>query len=137
MKHLVGFFLLLWFPWFAMAAQVINTQMQLASLTTHSTSNTTLSVEISHHAEQTSMAHCHMSGMESQLTSHHPSTLDSKSHTHHDCKVCGFCVVSNGVAQTTNSLPQFAKFNPLPKARLTVHFHTQTYPPAVKPPILV
>lgn len=133
MRRVICLFLLLWFPLFAMAAQVMSTKMQLASLpSSHLNHNQSVAVEAPSKTMETGMVNCHMSEM-SDDSSKAPSTSHQSKH---DCKLCGFCVMSNGMAQFTNVLPQFVHFDRLPSDSFFLIFHSQRYSPAVKPPIL-
>jgi hypothetical protein len=127
MKKRLCIFLICWLPCFVMAANGMAMQMLLSQAN-----------PVSHqvHEEHTS----HVMDAKSEMPCHqheavHGSAKPSSSKAHH-CDVCGFCAISGGVAH----------FHVVPDLNLTVSrsaaplflaapVHSQTYPPAIKPPI--
>lgn len=122
MKKRLCIFLICWLPCFVMAANVMAMQMLLSQANA-----------VSQHAHDEHASH--MAGMSEMPCHQHDSPKPSSSKAHH-CDVCGFCAISGGVAH----------FYAVPDLGLTVSrsaaplflaapVHSQTYPPAIKPPI--
>jgi len=105
-----------------MAANVMSLQMVLAEQASIITVQASLDEMPCHH-----MADEHQ-GM--QHSADHQTTVK------HHCTVCGFCMVTTGVAHLdafpTVSLIAQSSVAPLFAADPV---HSQTYPPAIKPPI--
>ncbi|QDC44456.1 hypothetical protein [Methylophilus medardicus] len=121
-KH-ICLLLILWLPCFVMAANVMSLQMALAQQSL----STTVDRQMPCHQHAAEHAH-------TQATAQH-SPPHQAPMSHH-CTVCGFCLVSAGLAHL-NTFPQVIlsaqpTSTPLFEADPV---HTQTYPPAIKPPI--
>jgi hypothetical protein len=122
MRKRLCLFLICWLPCFVMAANVMSLQMALAE---HP-------VSITAQAQQDEMP-CHDMADEHQGMHHasdHPTTAK------HHCTVCGFCMVTTGVAH----LDAFPGVSIIAQSSAAPLFaadpvHSQTYPPAIKPPI--
>jgi hypothetical protein len=126
MKKRVCIFLICWLPCFVLAANVMSMQMLLAQ--TVPVSQGIEAGHASHDVQEMSEMPCHQHPAE-----HSPDGIAPK--THH-CDICGFCAVSSGVAHfhVLAHLPATAASTVAP-LYLAAPVHSQTYPPAIKPPI--
>lgn len=124
MKKLFCLWLILWLPCFGMATSVMSMQMQLAEL----------AAPVSVAAEDMPCHHTHTQSSDMQ---HHDDFTSSSTH-HHHCNVCGYCMLSSGVARldrfptlqlgiTSAQVPLF----------LALPVYSLTFPPAIKPPISI
>jgi hypothetical protein len=104
-----------------MAANVMSMQMVLSQL-------------------QPLAAHMHTSASEMPCHQHATDAAETVSETStpqpHHCDVCGFCVISGGVAHfhALPHLPLIASGSAAPLF-LAAPVHSLSYPPAIKPPI--
>jgi len=126
MRKRLCLLLICWLPCFVMAANVMSLQMALAERAIANTS-------------QTQAMPCHYMaehGMEADSHASHAATDDPAPANHHACTVCGFCVISTGVAHL-DAFPRIAVLTQSAAAPLFAAdpVHSQTYPPAIKPPI--
>jgi hypothetical protein len=127
MKKRLCIFLICWLPCFVMAANVMAMQMLIA--------------QANPVAQQAHDTHAtHKMGAMSEMPCHehqaaHDSGTTTSSKAHH-CDVCGFCAISGGVAHF-HVIPDLAFTTSRSVAPLFVAapVHSQTYPPAIKPPI--
>lgn len=125
MRKRLCLLLICWLPCFVMAANVMSLQMTLAGQM--------LAMKASQQVEMP----CHqMAG-----TDVVPSTVRTDVPAHHapvkqHCTVCGFCMVSAGVAHldTFPHVVILAQSDTAP-AFMAAPVHSHTYPPAIKPPI--
>jgi hypothetical protein len=126
MKKRLCLFLICWLPWFVMAANVMAMQMLLPQAPV---SQYMHDEHPSHEMEAMSEMPCH------QHEAMHASEKTSSSKAHH-CDVCGFCAISGGVAHfdAVSNLDLIASSSAAPLF-MAAPVHSQTYPPAVKPPI--
>ncbi|HWU67163.1 MAG TPA: hypothetical protein VNZ84_09135 [Methylophilus sp.] len=122
MRKRLCLFLICWFPCFVMAANVMSMQMALAQ---HALPNM---VQV-----QSAEMPCHHMADASHETQH---TTEQHAPGNHSCTVCGFCMVSTGVAHL-DLFPSISIIVQSAAAPLYVAdpVHSQTYPPAIKPPI--
>jgi hypothetical protein len=122
MKKFICIFLAVWLPLFISAAGATSLQMTLANVDAQSQATT---IEIP-------PCHQHMASS-SEKTQQNDETPSKQ---HHLCAVCGFCVVTSGFASLTHAfnLQTVTLTSPQPLSFVAV-FHSQTYPPAIKPPI--
>jgi hypothetical protein len=123
MKKMLCIILMLWLPCFVMAASVMSMQMQLAELPTMQP-EMTLAM-----ADEMPCHHDHASP--------HTQPASTPVAQHH-CGVCGYCVISGSIAP----LPTVAFFGlnsltSLAPLFMATPVHSQTYPPAIKPPIFM
>lgn len=122
MRKRLCLLLICWLPCFVMAANVMSLQMALAEQTFISTAQ----------AQHDEMPCHHMADEHQDM---HHAAGDQTTSKHH-CTVCGFCMVTTGVAHLdafpTVSLIAQSSAAPLFAADPV---HSQTYPPAIKPPI--
>ncbi|HSH86577.1 MAG: hypothetical protein ACAH08_06530, partial [Methylophilus sp.] len=127
MKKRLCIFLICWLPCFVMAANVMAMQMLIAQ--TNPVSQEAHDTHTSHQMEAMSEMPCH----EHQAPHESDSTASSKAH---HCDVCGFCAISGGVAHF-HTAPDLAFTTSRSVAPLfmAAPVHSQTYPPAIKPPI--
>jgi hypothetical protein len=127
MKKRLCIFLICWLPCFVMAANVMAMQMLLAQA--NSVSQQLYDTHASHEINAMSEMPCH------EHEAAHDSATTTSSKAHH-CDACGFCAISGGVAH----------FHAVPVLAITASrsatplfmvepVHSQTYPPAIKPPI--
>jgi len=105
-----------------MAANVMSLQMALAEQ----------ALTITAQAQQSEMPCHHMADDDQNM--HHSAEDDATSQ--HHCTVCGFCMVTTGVAH----LDAFPNVSLIAQSSAAPLFavdpvHSQTYPPAIKPPI--
>jgi len=109
-------------PCFVMAANVMSLQMALAE-------HALTSVAQAPSAEMP----CHHMADDHQQMQH---ATDDHAPAKHHCTVCGFCMVSTGVAHL-ETFPRVAIIVQTAAAPLfeADPVHSQTYPPAIKPPI--
>lgn len=114
MKRLICILLIGWLPCFSVVAQAMALQMQTQEFVDN----------------QQSMMACHEHGDQGQ--SDHKTLPET-----HRCQVCGFCVVTSGVADIDFQPQISTQFSAAGKLPLfAAVFHSLTYPPAIKPPIL-
>jgi hypothetical protein len=126
MRKRLCLLLICWLPCFVMAANVMSFQMALAE-------------QVIATNDQTQAMPCHhmaAHSTEADGPAGHDSTGDHAPASHHACTVCGFCVMSTGVAR----LDAFPRIAILTQSAAVPLFaadpvHSQTYPPAIKPPI--
>lgn len=128
MRKRLCLLLICWLPSFVMAANVMSLQMALAEQLTATTVQTQQEMPCHHMA--TEQAHAAMDA------DHHHATGEHAAASHHPCNVCGFCVISAGVAHL-DAFPRVSIMTQSATAPLFVAdpVHSQTYPPAIKPPI--
>ena len=99
-----------------MAANVMSVQMQLAQ-----------TMDAHMHAAMAEMP-CHHDAMK-----HEPASQDAQPH---HCAVCGYCVISSGAATLHFSPTGFVAQARMPMPQfVSLPVHSQTYPPAIRPPI--
>lgn len=122
MKKMICIVLLAWLPLFVSAAGAASLQMTLDN---HN---------INTHNSDSAEPACHQHSVVDQ-SKEAPNQLP-KGH-HHFCSACGFCAVANGFVHLA---PQItvppSHLSPIQPALFTIAVHSQTYPPAIKPPIL-
>lgn len=134
MRKRLCLFLICWLPCFVMAANVMSLQMTLAdrafNLAAHTVASHDLSAQVQSQAE--AMPCHHMA----DAHEHAMPEGDSEVAPGHQCSVCGFCMVSTGVAdlQAFPAVVFFAQSHAAPLFEADP-VHSQTYPPAIKPPI--
>jgi len=123
MRKRICLFLILWLPCFVMAANVMSLQMALAP----QSQSTAVDKQMPCHLHAAEPASTQATAPHS---SSHPAPMS------HHCTVCGFCLVSTGLAHL-NTFPQVVLLAQPASAPLfeADPVHTQTYPPAIKPPI--
>lgn len=124
MKKRLCIFLICWLPCLGMAANVMSMQMMLSQIVPVSQA-----IESDHDMQAMTEMPCHQH--EADTT----SGETAKPKAHH-CDVCGFCAISSGVAHfpALSHLPLIALSSAEPLF-LAAPVHSQTYPPAIKPPI--
>lgn len=110
-----------------MAANVMSLQMVLAEQVIATTAQSRQEMPCHHMAAEQADVDMHAG---------HPAAGDHAPASHHGCTVCGFCVISTGVAH----LDAFPRIFPMTQSAATPLFvadpvHSQTYPPAIRPPI--
>lgn len=115
-----------------MAANVMSLQMALAEQTFTSTAQAQHDEMPCHHMADEHQG-MHHSADDQTAGDHAPG--DQTSSKHH-CTVCGFCMVTTGVAH----LDAFPTVSLIAQSSVAPLFavdpvHSQTYPPAIKPPI--
>ncbi|WP_176755220.1 DUF2946 family protein [Methylophilus rhizosphaerae] len=122
MRKRLCLFLICWLPCFVMAANVMSLQMALAE-------QAWSSVAQPHQAE---MPCHHMAGDQQEKQ----QAADHHAPASHHCTVCGFCMASTGVAHL-DTFPHVSIIAQTAAAPLfeAAPVHSQTYPPAIKPPI--
>ncbi|MGP1717758.1 MAG: hypothetical protein ACTS9Y_11315 [Methylophilus sp.] len=128
MKKRLCIFLICWLPCFVMAASVMSMQMMLSQLSLE----TQQAAAHAHDAQAMSEMPCH-----EHQSAHSSETANETSTTQiHHCDVCGFCAISGGVAHfhALSNLPLLALSSAAPLF-MGAPVHSQTYPPAIKPPI--
>lgn len=127
MRKRLCLLLICWFPCFVMAANVMSLQMALAEQLNATMVQTQQEMPCHHMA--TEQAHAAMDAGHHANGAHAPAS-------HHPCSVCGFCVISAGVAHL-DAFPRVSIMTQSATAPLFVAdpVHSQTYPPAIKPPI--
>jgi hypothetical protein len=114
MKKLICLVLVFWLPLFFVAANAMALEMALPS---HVKTSSAMEMP------------CHN-------TQHNQHQSDLPSSKHH-CAVCGFCVIGGGtvfICQTT--LFYFGRAQNTAPLFFALHSLSQTYPPAIKPPIV-
>lgn len=138
MKKMLCLFLILWWPLFAMAAQRMQLEMQIAS-SPIGTQNANEQAET--HQAATGACHHHSVAMTEAeyLDVKDSGIVGSHLGGHgliHTCKMCGYCAVLAGFSDFT-AFPNVIGFaSVVVKPVLpTLFFHSQSYPPAIKPPI--
>jgi len=118
MKKRLCIFMICWLPCFVMAANLMSLQMQWAQLSAPAESQQA------------------MHGMPCHSAMAATDTDKKSSSQAHQCAVCGFCVVSSGVAHLHGSvlltMMNAASATPV---FVVAPVHSQSYPPAIKPPI--
>lgn len=124
MKKRLCIFLICWLPCFVMAANVMAMQMVLAQ-----SAPVSQQMDAMHDALAMSEMPCHQHPA-------NPSSSETTSPKAHHCDVCGFCAISGGVAhfQAVSNLPLSALRSDAPLF-VAAPVHSQTYPPAIRPPI--
>ncbi|MDP8567270.1 hypothetical protein [Methylophilus aquaticus] len=124
MRKYLCMFLICWLPCFVMAANGMSLQMMLA--------DQTVALPISPALQsQVEAMPCH------HMTDAHASGApEADQQSPHKCSVCGFCMVSTGVAhlEAFPAVSLFAQSHAAPLFEADP-VHSQTYPPAIKPPI--
>lgn len=121
LKKFICIFLLAWLPLFTSAASAASLQMTFANLNAEMQSN------------MADTAPCHQHVHDANSTNSH-NQMPSKQH--HVCTVCGFCVVASGFANIPHGLSlHTTRLTSSQPAFFTAVVHSQTYPPAIKPPI--
>lgn len=122
-------FLICWLPCFVMAANVMALQMQLSQSMPPTLPPQTLQMDM-----QATMAEmpCHHAAH----AEHQPETSSDNDVQPHHCAVCGYCVISSGVATLSFVPGTFVAQSLMAVPRfLSLPVHSQTYPPAIRPPI--
>jgi hypothetical protein len=123
MRKRLCLLLICWLPCFVMAANVMSLQMALAEHALNGVVAQSQSAEMP----------CHHMADDHQQMQH---ATDDEAPAKHHCTVCGFCMVSTGVAHL-ETFPRVAIIAQTAAAPLfeADPVHSQTYPPAIKPPI--
>lgn len=129
MKKRLCIFLICWLPCFVMAANVMAMQMMLSQFSPMSQQ----ADAHSHEAQSMSDMPCH----QYQATDISSATTSQTSTTKaQHCDVCGFCAISGGVAHFhVLSQVQLISSRSATPLFVAAPVHSQTYPPAIKPPI--
>lgn len=123
LKKLFCIFLIAWLPLFISTASAASLQMTLTNLNAAMQSN------------MVDVTPCHQHASDTQENSKKHNEVPSKQH--HVCTVCGFCAVSSGYANMPHAFNlQMTSFSASQPAYFTAVFHSQSYPPAIRPPIL-
>lgn len=133
MKKMLCLFLILWWPLFAMAAQRMELEMEIASGVIGQHPETLNSaIETCHH-QMVAGVEANDLDAKAYASLSHDFDGHGKSHT---CKLCGYCAVLAGFSDFT-AFPNVIGFaSVVVKPVLpTLFFHSQSYPPAIKPPI--
>lgn len=123
LKKFICIFLLIWLPLFISAASAASLQMTMANLNAEMQNN------------MADVPPCHQHASDAQENSSSNNKVHNKQH--HICNLCGFCLVASGFANVPHALNVLTTdFTSSQPAFFTAVFHSQTYPPAIKPPIL-
>jgi hypothetical protein len=128
MKKRLCIFLICWLPCFVMAANVMAMQMFVAQ-------SLPAAQQTEVHAQADSQAMSEMPCHQHEQAHEQMADKTTPAKTHH-CDVCGFCAVASGVSHfhAFPDLPLIASASAAPLF-FAAPVHSQSYPPAFKPPI--
>lgn len=128
MRKRLCIFLIAWLPCFVMAAQSMLLQMTVSQAFAEASA---AQVHMTHtqSADDEAMP-CHHAAQEQPLKHNAESTAQ------HSCTVCGFCLMSAGMA-AGHAFPEIHANAQSFAAPTYVHdpVHSLSFPPAIKPPI--
>ena len=126
MKKWICILLACWLPLFISAASAASMQMAIVNQSVTAGSEKNI-------ADMP----CHQVVKDAQATSQRPSE-QTPGNQHHVCAACVFCVITGSFANFSHDISVHpSALTSTQPIFFTPSFHSQTYPPAIKPPIFL